>query len=190
MSRFFTPDEADSIWGSCWYGPLEFLQSFPSPFTCTLLVSLTRVLRICRMLVFSWPRKSPRAWKSIGVGAGFDVKVLHTTSLLSGFCSEAERSHLGPSREYFQLLALSLQGPWSSKLLMGFFLKPRLPRARPYLCCPLLGWPALIPCLSAPCFFIKDLAMAGAEYVTGGCQWNRLKPMCLEVIKLQISYCS
>lgn len=56
-------------------------------------------------------RKSPRAWKSIGVGAGFDVQVLHTTSLLSGFCSEAERSHLGPSRGYFQLLALSLQGP-------------------------------------------------------------------------------
>lgn len=73
------------------------------------------------MLVFTWLWKSSRAWKSIGVGASFDVQILHTTSLLSGSCSEAERSHLGPSRGYFQLLALSLQGPWSSlKAVDGF----------------------------------------------------------------------
>lgn len=121
MSRSFAPDEVDSIWGSCWYGPLKFLLSFPSLFISTLLISLIRVLRLCRMLVFTRPQKSPRAWKSVEVGAGLDVQVLHTTSLLSGFCSEAGCSHLGLSRGYFQLLALSLQEPWSSlKAVDGF----------------------------------------------------------------------
>lgn len=44
------------------------------------------------------------------------------------------------------------RSPHSKPLVGSLYLEPRPSKARPELCCPLLGWPALSPCLSPPCF--------------------------------------
>lgn len=127
------------------------------------------------------PRSPAGPHHPAGVRTNFDFQVLHTASMPSGFCS---KQRVPVAQPFLRVFPVWKDGSPHSKLLVGsLYLEPRPPMARPELCCPLLGWPALSSCLSPPCFAFLSTRRK--------CYWLAQRSMCgLEDIRPQILCCS
>lgn len=171
-------------WRPCWPGPLRAPRPAPALPQCAPKWPL--VLGGSHTLSSS--PESCRAPQSIGVRTIVDFRfstlprclLVFVASLPSGFCSKAESACVCHPLPWgiFSPGTLVL----TPRLSVGFFPEPRLPKARPELCCPLLGWPVLSLCPSHQAFLAKT-----SKSIAG---WHQGSLCGSEDIKPQISHCS